>query len=205
MPKSLLIAAIISTLITMGLSYFMIKKKSDALANAKPPKEEASNPDDKFDTLNPITFESIQTSDFNKFIAEVQNKEKLLKDKETQLKLQEERIKAEKQSLDVLKKNIIRLQKEFDQKAKKFETTRIAIDGEQSKNIKELATTYATLSPQAAVSIMDELAEEFAVQILSRMKPEEIGPIFEEMTVGGENMTKKASRLSNMLRLLSPN
>lgn len=187
----------------MGLTFVLIKQKSETIA-AQAPTEENVDEYAQFDTHNPPTFESLQTPDFNKFIMELERREDLLTKKAELLKQQEARVKSERQSLEVLKKNIESLQKEFDEKAQKFEKTRIAIDGEQSKNIKELATTYATLSPQAAVSIIAELPDDFAVQILSRMKPEEIGPIFEEMTNSGKDTTERAGRLSNMLRLLSP-
>lgn len=186
----------------MGFNFFLIKEGASHAEANKLPVEKSE--DEKFAHHTPPTFESLKTPDFNKFIEELEKQRNFLTEKAERLQQMDARISAERQSLEKLKKDVQSLQKEFDEKAKKFEQTRIAIDGEQSKNIKDLASTYATLSPQAAVSIIMELPDDFAVQILSRMKPEEIGPIFEEMTSSSEEMVKRAGRLSNMLRLLSP-
>ena len=70
--------------------------------------------------------------------------------------------------------------------------------------MKELAATYANMAPETAVSIFQQMEDDLAVKILTLMKPEEIGPIFEQMAAGPAEMTKRVARLSNSLRLIVP-
>src|SRR5580658_2016500 len=56
------------------------------------------------------------------------------------------------------------------------------VSADEAKNIRTLAQTYANLTPKAVVAIFKELDDVTAVKILSQMKPDVVGPIFEEMS-----------------------
>jgi flagellar motility protein MotE (MotC chaperone) len=76
---------------------------------------------------------------------------------------------------------------------------------EETRNLKALAQTYSNLTPRAAVAIFRELDDVMAVKILSLMKPDVVGPIFEEMsrTPGDDGtLATRAAALSNRLRLI---
>jgi flagellar motility protein MotE (MotC chaperone) len=81
----------------------------------------------------------------------------------------------------------------------------IEISADEAKNLRVLAQTYANLSPTAAVAIFRELDDVTAVKILSLMKPDMVGPIFEEMshTAGSDGpLARRAAMLSEKLRLM---
>ena len=81
----------------------------------------------------------------------------------------------------------------------------IEISADEAKNVRSLAATYTALSPRGAVAILREMDDSTAVKILSLMKPDIVGPIFEEMTRTGTSdapLARRAALLSEKLRLM---
>jgi flagellar motility protein MotE (MotC chaperone) len=128
--------------------------------------------------------------------------------------LREERAKLRKESdlLDQREARIATEEKEMDRVRSDIDALRKSIGdkvtevtAEEEKNIKSLAKTYATLSPKAAVAILREMDDTTVVKILSQMKPDVVGPIFEEMSKtsdGDVPLARRAAILSERLRLL---
>ena len=81
----------------------------------------------------------------------------------------------------------------------------IEITADEMKNLKTLAQTYSSLSPKGAVAILREMDDTTAVKILSLMKSDVVGPIFEEMarTQGPDGpLARRAAILSEKPRLM---
>jgi flagellar motility protein MotE (MotC chaperone) len=79
------------------------------------------------------------------------------------------------------------------------------VSADEAKNIRTLAQTYANLSPRAVVVIFKELDDATAVKILSQMKPDVVGPIFEEMSRNADTdptLARRAAILTEKLRLM---
>jgi flagellar motility protein MotE (MotC chaperone) len=128
--------------------------------------------------------------------------------------LKEERARLKKQS-DVLDQRASRLaaeEKELERVRSDIEAMRkqvgdavTEIAADESKNIRTLAQTYTSLSPKAVVAIFREMDDVTAVKILSQMKPDVVGPIFEEMAKSSDNdvpLARRAAILSEKLRLM---
>jgi len=109
------------------------------------------------------------------------------------------RIAAEEKELGKVRSDIEMLRREIGEKV-------IEITADESKNIRTLAQTYTALTPRAAVAIFRELDDSTAVKILSLMKADVVGPIFEEMgktaTAEGMPLARRAALLSEKLRLM---
>jgi flagellar motility protein MotE (MotC chaperone) len=108
------------------------------------------------------------------------------------------RLASEQQELAKVRADIEGMRAEINRKV-------IEITADEMKNLKALAQTYATLSPRAAVAIFREMDDTTAVKILSLMKADVVGPIFEEMarTQGPDGpLAKRAALLSEKLRLM---
>jgi flagellar motility protein MotE (MotC chaperone) len=108
------------------------------------------------------------------------------------------RLAAEARELGKIRADIEGLRREIADKV-------IEITADEAKNLRTLAQTYANLSPRAAVAILRELDDLTAVKILSLMKPDVVGPIFEEMsrTAGTDGpLARRAAVLSEKLRLM---
>jgi flagellar motility protein MotE (MotC chaperone) len=108
------------------------------------------------------------------------------------------RLASEQQELAKIRAEIEAMRAEIGRKV-------IEITADESKNLKALAQTYATLTPAAAVSILREMDDTTVVKILSLMKADVVGPIFEQManTPGPDGtLAKRAAALSEKLRLM---
>ena len=81
----------------------------------------------------------------------------------------------------------------------------VGIRADEAKNLRGLAQTYSNLTPRAAVAIFREMDDATAVKILFLMKPDIVGPIFEEMskTAGTDGtLARRAAILSEKLRVM---
>ncbi|HUR60612.1 MAG TPA: hypothetical protein VM029_23020, partial [Opitutaceae bacterium] len=128
--------------------------------------------------------------------------------------LKEERLRLGKlaESLDQRAARLAAEEKEFEKVRADVENLRrdiadrvIEVTTDEVKNIRSLAQTYANLTPRAAVAIIRELDDTTAVKILSVMKADTVGPIFEEMSKTAANdipLARRAAILSEKLRLL---
>jgi len=111
------------------------------------------------------------------------------------------RVAAEEKELGKVRLEVEALRKEIGDKV-------IDLSTDEMKNLRTLSQTYTSLTPKAVVAIFREMDDSTAVKILSLMKPETVGPIFEEMskTAGADGpLAKRAAVLSEKLRLLKSN
>lgn len=124
-------------------------------------------------------------------------KAKLAK-REELLDQREARFAAERQELDKLRRELEVIRNEVTVKMGE-------IKADESKNLRNLSQTYAALSPKAAVAIFKEMDDVTIVKILSLMKADIVGPIFEEMSKSTDvqaNWPKRAAALSERLRVM---
>lgn len=129
-----------------------------------------------------------------------------------ELKEERERLKKQAEALDLRAARLANEEKEFAKLRADVESLRkqiadkvVEIGADEAKNIRSLAATYANLTPKAAVAIFKEMDDTTAVKILSLMKPDVVGPIFEEMSrLSGPDapLAKRAAMLSEKLRLM---
>jgi flagellar motility protein MotE (MotC chaperone) len=139
---------------------------------------------------------------------EIENLSNDLKEERARLRNQSElldqraaRLDAEEKELGNARTSIEALKRQIDDKV-----TEVSAD--EAKNIRTLAQTYTNLSPRGVVAIFKELDDVTAVKILSQMKPDVVGPIFEEMsrsTDGDSQLARRAAVLSEKLRLMKSN
>src|SRR5688572_10044809 len=111
----------------------------------------------------------------------------------------EARLAAERKELGAMRDEIEALRKEIAEQV-------ISIRQDEAKNLRALSATYSNLTPRAAVAIIREMDDVTAVKILFLMKPDVVGPIFEEMSktsgTDGSPLSRRAAILSEKLRLM---
>jgi flagellar motility protein MotE (MotC chaperone) len=141
------------------------------------------------------------TIEIDNLASELKGEKERLRKQAEQLDLRAARLDSEQQELNKVRAELERLRKEISQRV-------IEINADEAKNLKTLATTYANLTPRAAVAIIKELDDTTAVKILSLMKPDTVSPIFEEMSrtaaVDG-TLARRVAVLSEKLRLMKSN
>ncbi len=122
-----------------------------------------------------------------------------LRARSDQLDQRAARLAAEEQELGKVRADVESIRKEIADRV-------IEITTDEQKNIRTLAQTYTNLSPKAVVAIFREMDDTTAVKILSLMKPDVVGPIFEQMSVtagaDGTSLARRAAILSEKLRLM---
>ncbi|MBX3738998.1 MAG: hypothetical protein KF715_20055 [Candidatus Didemnitutus sp.] len=138
------------------------------------------------------------TIEIDNLAAELKGEKERLRKQAEQLDQRAARLSAEQQELDKVRADLERMRKEISDKV-------VEINTDEAKNLKTLATTYANLTPRAAVAIIKELDDNTAVKILSLMKPDTVSPIFEEMSktaTADGTLARRVAILSEKLRLM---
>lgn len=136
---------------------------------------------------------------------EIENLSNELKEERIRLKKQAEQLDQRSARLAAEEKEFAKLRADVEALRRQIAEKVIEISADEAKNIRSLAATYASLSPRGAVAIFREMDDATAVKILSLMKPDTVGPIFEEMSkTGGADspMARRAALLSEKLRLM---
>ncbi len=137
---------------------------------------------------------------------EIDNLSNELKEERARLKKQAEqvdqraaRVSAEEKELAKLRADVEALRKDIGEKIVEIKT-------DEAKNLRTLSQTYTTLTPKGAVAILREMDDATAVKILSLMKTDIVGPIFEEMgktlAPDGTPLARRAALLSEKIRLM---
>ena len=119
--------------------------------------------------------------------------------REAELDTYASRLEADRAEIEEIKQQVEQMRLELIESVVRLE------EAEQS-NLKTLAKTYSTLTPQAAVNIFRELDDSTVVKILFFMKSDVVGAVLEEMATangGVAEQVKRAARLSDMLRLFT--
>lgn len=138
------------------------------------------------------------TVEMSNLASELKGERAVYQKREEQLDLREARIVAGEKELARTRASIDALRKEISDRV-------IEMKADEEVNLRKLAQTYSNLSPTAVVAIIRELDDRTAVKILSLMKPDVVGPIFEEMskTAGTDGtLARRAAMLSEQMRLM---
>jgi flagellar motility protein MotE (MotC chaperone) len=138
-----------------------------------------------------------KTEEIDKFVEELREREAALAEKEGLLKGLESHLDAERGELEKLKE-------EIDRRHKALSDQIMIVRRNEIMNLRSLATSYSSLSPEAAVVIFEAMDQALVVKIISLMKPDVVALIFEELARRGADdpsKIQKAARISEALRL----
>ena len=136
---------------------------------------------------------------------EIDNLSNELKEERVRLRKQAELLDQRAARLAAEEKEFAKLRADVEGLRRQIAEKVIEITTDEAKNIRTLASTYTSLTPRGAVAILREMDDATAVKILSLMKPEVVGAIFEEMSrgTGADNaLPRRAALLSEKLRLM---
>lgn len=139
---------------------------------------------------------------------EIENLASELKEDREQLAKRTEQLDQREARITAGEKELAKARADLDALRKQINDRVIEMSADEAVNLRKLSQTYANLSPTAVVAIIREMDDNTAVKILSLMKPDIVGPIFEEMTKSGGSdgpMARRAATLSEKLRLMKVN
>ena len=138
------------------------------------------------------------TPEIEKLAKELREQREGLREREQAVAQRESRPEAEAAEL-------ARTRREIEAQRTEISNLLTAVGLDEMKNLKSLAQTYSNLTPKAAVAIFAEMVDTTVVKILSLMKADVVGPIFEEMSKDKSeknNQAHRAATLSERLRLM---
>ncbi len=149
--------------------------------------------EDPFILEKPWDFWTVEVEELGRELKETRAR---LAEREVQLEARAVKIAAEMEELERTRREIEALRRQLDQQMFRIEES-------ESRNLRNLANTYAALEPPAAIAILSEMEETTVVKILALMKPDSVAEIFNEMgRVGADPRTlRRAAQLSEKLRL----
>lgn len=140
---------------------------------------------------------------------EIENLSNELKEERARLRKQSDQQDQRAARLAAEEKELAKVRADIDGLRKEIADKVIEISADEQKNIRTLAATYTNLTPKAAVLILREMDDTTAVKILSLMKPDVVGAIFEQMSAlantDGAPLARRAALLSEKLRLMKAN
>ncbi len=191
-----LVAAALGLVVSIGLGVGLSWRALDAAvvrALAAVPKKEPSE---------------LKRKGWDFWTIEVDNLSNELKEERVRLRKQAEMLEQRSARLVAEEKEFAKLRAEVEALRKQIADKVIEITVDEAKNLRTLSSTYTSLTPRGAVAIFREMDDSTAVKILSLMKPEIVGAIFEEMsrTAGAPgadvSLARRAALLSEKLRLM---
>lgn len=137
---------------------------------------------------------------------EIENLSNELKEERARLRKQSDQMDQRSARLASEEKELAKVRSDIDALRKEIADKVIEITADEQKNIRTLSQTYTNLTPRAAVAIFKEMDDSTAVKILSLMKPDVVGAIFEQMSAtantDGTPLARRAAILSEKLRLM---
>ena len=145
--------------------------------------------------------EKIKGWDF--WTIEIENLSNELKGERDRLRKQAELLDQRTVRLANQEKELTKVRTEIEAMRKEIVSRVTEISADEEKNIRSLGQTYSVLTPKAVVAIMREMDDSTSVKILSSMKAEVVGPVFEEMsrTEGTDGpMAARVALLSEKMR-----
>lgn len=153
----------------------------------------------------PVVTEEQRAQGWDFWTIEVDNLANELKEERERQKKQAEVLEQREGRIAAEQKELERIRSQIEQMRAEVEQQVMAMTDDERKNLRTLAQTYTNLTPKAAVAIIKDLDDSTVVKIFSLMKPDVVGPIFEEMTrtpVPGGTMAQRAAELSDKIRLI---
>lgn len=190
-------AALLIVLLQPAVSAFLVLQSAPAILSAITVAPAESAPE----AVRPREVRApwnMWTPEIEKLAKELREQREALREREQTVVQREVRLEAETAEL-------ARTRRELEAKRADIDKLLTAVGADEMKNLKSLAQTYANLTPKAAVVIFSEMDDSTVVKVLSLMKADAVGPIFEEMSKdsGDKNaQAQRAAALSERLRLV---
>jgi flagellar motility protein MotE (MotC chaperone) len=192
-----LVGAAVSLLLSVGVGVFLCLRTLGPLIEAAAVAAAAHVPKDAVE---------LKQKGWDFWTIEIENLSNELKDERLRLKKQADLLDQRAARLAAGEKELAKVRTDVAALRQEVADRVTEISADEQKNIRTLAQTYTNLTPRAVVAIFKEMDDATAVKILSLMKPDVVGPIFEQMAItlgaDGSPLARRAAILSEKLRLM---
>jgi len=193
MLKSPWFIVLLGVLLGVGTSAFLVMKSVSGIVAAQKPVK----PVEQFVQFAPRDW-TMRSNEVEKLAKDLQEEKATLDARQKDLDDYSERLVNERKEIEKVRVQVDEMRKLVTDNLPK-------LDASEKVNIKSLAKTYATMAPADAVAVLREMDDSTIVKILSVMKADVVGAIFQEMARtkdGDTTLATRAAHLSDQLRLL---
>lgn len=135
--------------------------------------------------------------EFEQWITELKHEKDVLAVKEQQLADLEKRVQIERLELTTVTQMVHQLQVDFDKTVIRFKV-------QETENLKRQAKLMTAMTPETACAMFKEMADDDLVRLLFLMKNDQVSELLETMAKEGKETTKRATLLTERLRLVLP-
>jgi flagellar motility protein MotE (MotC chaperone) len=135
--------------------------------------------------------------EFEQSVAELKLEKNDLDTRAQQLQELQARLAAQQQEFSTATQSVYQLQAEFDRNV-------IRIKAQEVQNLSKQAKIISGMSPEGAANLINEMADEDVVRLLSTMKTDEASLILDSMSKLGKVQARRAADLTEQLRLVLP-
>lgn len=135
--------------------------------------------------------------EFDQWVARIKEEQEALNSRQMQLQSLATRLAAERQEIYSLTQTVARLQNNFDRDV-------IRLNAQEAENARRQAKLIATMSPDGAVAVLNQMPDRQVVQLLFIMKTDVVSSLLDTMSKSGSAGAKHAADLTLMLRQVMP-
>lgn len=129
-------------------------------------------------------------------ISELKVEKKTVEQRQQQLDDLATRLNTERAEVSQVIQSVRQLQSEFDKAV-------LRVKGDETGNLKKLAKVYATMTPETAATVLEQLDNEAIVKIMLFLKDGETAAILEAIAKKGDAEARRAAQISEQIRLSS--
>lgn len=135
--------------------------------------------------------------EFDQWVSELRQEKDALALREQQLNELQTRIEVERLELTTVTQQVAQLQADFDRNVIRFKS-------QEAENVKRQAKLLNAMTPETAAAMLAEMSDDEVVRLLFVMKNDQVSTLLETMSKAGKAETKRATLLTERLRLVLP-
>ena len=181
---------ILGTLLYLGTTYLLLAPSSLRI----PPRASAATETSLADNPLAATQWDFSAPDVDQLVRELKEEKEKLAKRETELNEYAARIAAERSELNSVTQEVYRLQANFNQVV-------TYVTSQEADILKRQAKVFATMAPEDAARVLDEMPDDRIVRLLMFMSEEQMAKILAVLAKPGPENAKRAAMLSERLRL----
>jgi flagellar motility protein MotE (MotC chaperone) len=140
---------------------------------------------------------NFRNPELEQWVDEVKHEKEALAQRTQQLQELQKRLDAERLEILAVTQAVHQLQSEFDKHVVRLKT-------QEMENLKRQAKIIASMSPEGAAAMLNEMPEDQTVGVLFLLKPDVASAILDTLSKMGKTEAKRAAELTERMRLVLP-
>jgi flagellar motility protein MotE (MotC chaperone) len=140
---------------------------------------------------------NFRNAEFDQWIEDLKRQKDALNLREQQLRDLQARLDAERQEILTVTQTVHQLETEFDRNV-------VRLKDQEKDNLKRQAKVIASMSPEGAAALINEMPDDDVVRILFTMKTDEASLLLDTLSKMGKTEAKRAAGVAQRMREALP-